>query len=181
MNEVQAYSPALDALLIERRLSPLGPGSANFAAEPLLRKLTVDNAFAPHIVRDRGMAACCLAGIWLYHDFLDESHRLSQEIETASGSYWHGIMHRREPDYANAKYWFRRVGCHEIFADLQREAAELARGESAAFLTKQQRWDPFAFIDLCERSRPGDEEKLCREIQAREWELLFAYCFRHAV
>ena len=45
------------------------------------------------------MAACCLCGLWLLHDFLDESHSLSQEITTDTGSYWHGIMHRREPDY----------------------------------------------------------------------------------
>ena len=53
------------------------------------------------------MAACCLAGVWLLHDYLDESHTISQRIDTPSGSFWHGIMHRREGDFSNAKYWFR--------------------------------------------------------------------------
>jgi hypothetical protein len=146
-----------------------------------LQALTADNAFAPQAIRDRDMAMCCLSALWLYHDFLDEAHKLSQEIETATGSYWHGIMHRREPDFANARYWYRRVGSHAIFPELQRSAAELARGGTATFVTRSQAWDPFAFIDLCERARPGDEAELCRKIQAREWELLFDYCYRQAL
>ena len=64
------------------------------------------------------MALACMAGLWLRHDFLDESHRISQDLENPSGSYWHGIMHRRELDFSNAKYWFRRVGMHRVFEPL---------------------------------------------------------------
>ena len=52
-----------------------------------------------------------LAGLLQMHDYLDESHSVSQNMEgTALGDHWHGIMHRREPDYSNAKYWYRRLG-----------------------------------------------------------------------
>src|SRR5438874_740571 len=83
----------------------------------------VGRAFPPSAVRDQDMAAACLAGLWLYHDFLDEAHRISQELDTTTGSYWHGLVHRREPDFSNAKYWFRRVGDHAIFPALQAAAA----------------------------------------------------------
>lgn len=50
------------------------------------------------------------AGLLLWNGDLDASHTISQHIEDITGSYWHGIMHRMEPDYSNAKYWFRKVG-----------------------------------------------------------------------
>src|SRR5450432_255553 len=56
-----------------------------------------------------------VAGLWLYFSCLDEAHAVAQDLETPEGSFWHGILHRREPDPANAAYWFRRVGQHPVF------------------------------------------------------------------
>jgi hypothetical protein len=178
------HGPVFAELLREERLQPLGPGTPNQALRPLLDKLSGKPAFAHTSVRDLDMAACCCAALWLYHDFLDESHRLSQDIATPSGSYWHGILHRREPDYGNSKYWFRRVGAHPVFEPLRQAVAELAKEEPCAeFLIRQRAWDPFAFIDLCEKSAKNDSPTamLCCRIQQREWELLFDYCYREAV
>ncbi len=178
----EASSAILTELLAERRLPPLGPGRPNLALQPRLQLLTPEQLFAPRLVRDPDMARACLAGLWLCHDFLDEAHSLSQDIDAAVGSYWHGLVHRREPDFDNAKYWFRRVGKHRVFDDIRMAAAELAgsvapRAETA-FLTKQDSWDPFAFIDLCADTMHGRVacEELCRRIQQREWEILFAFC-----
>ncbi len=129
------------------------------------------------------MAECCRAGIWLLHDFLDESHELSQGINTTSGSFWHGIMHRREGDFSNAKYWFRRVGEHAVFEPLAARAAEVAaeRGDAAAVekLTARETWEPFAFVDMCQAAeRNGKSRELCLDVQQAEWELLFNHCYR---
>ncbi len=131
------------------------------------------------------MALCCVSGLWLRHNFLNESHSISQGIPSASGSYWHGMMHRREGDYPNAKYWFRRVGEHPVFDLLSANANELAAAQTdldAAFLAKQSRWDPLRFIDLCEKvtgsGRPSEE--VCRSVAHLEWQLLFDYCYRQA-
>ena len=180
------YGPVFPGLLVAPRLQPLGPGSPNQAARPLLKQLTVESAFAQAAVKDHDLAACCLAAVWLYHDYLEESHKISQDIGAPTGSYWHGIMHRREPDYGNSKYWFRRVGRHPVFEPLVRDVAALVQASAdpaAAFLARQAAWDPFAFVDLCE-SCAGKESAaalVCKQVQQREWELLFDFCYRGTV
>src|SRR5262249_42788381 len=137
-------------------------------------------------VKDRQMAEACLAGLWLWCDFLDESHRISQSLDTVEGSYWHAMMHRREPDYDNAKYWFRRVGQHPVYTSLVEGARRLTAADESdsqwRFLANQGQWDPFRFVDLCRASAPAVSpgNLLCRSVQQLEWQLLFDYCFQQA-
>ena len=126
------------------------------------------------------------AGLLQIHDYLDESHRVSQSIEGeglhAAGDYWHAIMHRREPDYSNAKYWFRRVGRHPIFDKLAQQADAFLTGcddpDSDRWrqrLMPDGRWDSFAFVDFCaEASRVGSQSMMtaATAIQWREMLLL---------
>src|SRR5262249_38132534 len=144
-----------------------------------------DEVFAPLTLHDRHAAAACVAGLLLYFDGLDESRALSQGLETPEGSYWHALMHRRDPDFSNSKYWFRHAGTHAVYTALRDEIARLAAGQTgrAAFLATQASWDAAAFVDLCEASfdATAPEYELCRQVQRAEWELLFAYCYERAV
>jgi len=187
----QAYGPVLAPLVDVDRRRPLGAGTGmpNAIEQAALGRLAVKTAFAhaTRVVVDRSMADCCLSGVWLLHDFLDQSHHISQSIHTTSGSFWHGIMHRREGDFSNAKYWFRRVGDHPVFESLAQRAAELgaASGQSDAIarLTAHKAWEPCAFVDMClaaERSG-GEAHELCVDIQQAEWELLFDYCYGETI
>src|SRR6266436_1995125 len=99
------YGPTITAIVTDR-LPELGPGSPDNVAKPQLAALATEDVFAGPRIVDYDAARCCLSALWLWHDFLDESHAISQEIHAIDGSYWHAIMHRREPDYGNAKYWF---------------------------------------------------------------------------
>jgi hypothetical protein len=176
------YGSAVAELLREPRLAPLGPGKPNDNARPLLAALTNETVTAPHSVADPTMAAGCRAGLWLYHDFLNESHTISQDIDTTTGSYWHGLMHRREPDYSNAAYWFRRVGKHPVFDSIPSAARELA-ARCSLNVAVPDPWSPFWFLDYCEACAKGREpgENFARLVQQREWELLFDYCYRQAI
>jgi hypothetical protein len=190
-----AYGPVFGPLVAIDRRRGLGFGTPDRAARAALEKLSAEKAFAhaqaefgkPQPV-DAEMGACCVAAMWLVHDFLDESHEISQRIDTPSGSFWHGILHRREGDFSNAKYWLRHVGRHDVFDHLGQRAGELAaeRGDVVAGqkLTPDGAWDPFAFVDLCQsivRDGATKHHDLCLDIQQAEWELLFDYCYRAAI
>ena len=154
-----AYGPAVAALLAEPRLMPLGPGSPVTAVRPALAVLT--------------LSPPCRAGLWLYFDFLDESHKISQEDEGhPDRDFWHAIMHRREPDPSNSKYWWRRVGPHPVLDRLREHAPTLGYPFST----------PEAVGDFCERVRGSGtaDEELAKRVQLLEWQLLFDHCYRLA-
>ena len=133
------------------------------------------------------------AGLFLLNDFFDESHECSQSIEGLgehhSGDYWHAILHRREPDYGNAKYWFRHVGRHPVFAELaDAVASRLSTGPVpeglqrwSDKLVKLGNWDPFAFVDLCEAAS-GHKlmREWCAQVQFDEMLLLLEATCREA-
>ncbi len=118
-------------------------------------------------------------GLYLYCGSWDEAHSTADSIENSDGYFWHGIVHRQEPDAGNASYWFRKTGVHPVFVRLSAEAAACGfEVEPSAF---GGGWDPFAFIEYCEsaRRRAGSkEEQVAMKVQLIEWQLLFDYCAR---
>ncbi|MEA1881092.1 MAG: hypothetical protein U9N31_01635 [Candidatus Marinimicrobia bacterium] len=97
------------------------------------------------------------AGLHLLNDNIEGCHVIVQDDSTPNGSYWHAILHRRESDYWNSKYWYRRVGNHPVIDAMKFE---------------YPRWDPFDFVDQCEQNAGSNQERL-QEIQYREMIVLF--------
>lgn len=155
MFDPTAYGPVVARLLSEPRLADLGPGSPVQAVRDTLRTLD--------------LPATCRAGLWLYFDFLHESHEISQDIDTPDGSFWHALMHRREPDPFNSKYWWRRVGSHPVLKQLLEQVPALGYTYT----------NPADFVDFCERVRGTNspDEVLAKRVQLLEWQLLFAHCW----
>jgi hypothetical protein len=125
------------------------------------------------------------SGLLLWNDALDASHTVSQDIGSANGSYWHGIMHRREPDYGNGKYWFRRVGTHPLFPQVRQAAIaaadafdDTAVAKLAGRFADSADWDAFHFVDLCEQYAHDQESPIgryLRTVQRDEICLLIIY------
>src|SRR4051794_19875039 len=61
-------------------------------------------------VKAAKVAPLLRAGLYVYFDCWDEAHTVAQEIDTAEGSYWHGIVHRQEPEPDNAGTGFSPLG-----------------------------------------------------------------------
>lgn len=133
------------------------------------------------------------SGLHLWNDNLYRSHTISQDLEDETGSYWHGIMHRMEPDYSNSKYWFRQVGSHPLFEEVQAKVSALLESADMSEMSAewrnvfeeiagQETWNPDRFIDAVEMqmNRSGDESArvLLERIQRLEMALLFRYSYR---
>lgn len=170
------YGPRIGEILAlagdGKRLMPLVGGPCVSAeARDMLQRLDRQALFAESKLHAPEFADAARAGLFLYLSCLQESHSISQGISSTTGSYWHGILHRQEPDFDNARYWFRRVRRHEVL-----DALRQALGDPG--------WDPLGFIDDCEQvhRRPdAAREKTLREMQRTEWQLLFDYSCRRAV
>jgi hypothetical protein len=137
-------------------------------------------------VRSREDAAAMLAGLWLYHDWLDESHGISQGLHSETGSLWHAIMHRREGDFSNSQYWYARCRNHPVLAAMAPAANPvlnpLPADKSLLRLTSPA-WNPNAFVDLVEavHDDPHDPRHAAAvSLQQIEWRLLFDHCTRAA-
>jgi len=160
----------------------LGPGPRAGVMDEASIRQACSKVWSPEPAEPKRFEAF-VALILLWHDHHEESHEIAQAIADADGSYVHAILHRREPDYANAKYWFRRVGRHPAYAELGRRVVELLRGPEASALAYALvpggRWEPMTFVDACEAAagkgkgmgRSGDRALLL-EIQRIEFETL---------
>lgn len=168
---------SLTKALSGRDLPPLVPRSAwDEALSSELRAAGMAEVLGAPI-EDASSAECVRSALLLWNDALEPSHVVSQQIDTPTGSYLHGLMHRREPDYGNAKYWFRRVGAHPLFPDVL-EAAQAVLPENADAATTAicswREWKPSEFIDMCEAAEGRDDTAL-RLIQVAEIRILLAY------
>lgn len=157
--------------------------------------LSLETLFDGESIEDSTMGDAVQSGLLLWNDALDASHTISQNIESRTGSYWHGIMHRREPDYSNAKYWFRRVGVHPTFPALRERALTLLQSgstesDSLAEYTEAiegaEEWDAFRFVDWCEaadkdRSTPGAVKMFLQAVQVEEIKLLLRYSYQQTL
>lgn len=117
------------------------------------------SSLLPHVARPARLALA--AALLQVFDHWEPSHEAAQQAgdlgESAVSAYWHGIAHRREPDSANASYWFRRVGPHPVFKPLAKSVEPLLEDypDLSRKLIKGGAWDPFAFINFCADGRPS--------------------------
>lgn len=165
MSDARSIARQIGAELRARQpLPPLCP------AAPWNRELSARIAAA-------GLPPAVASALLLWNDDLDASHTLSQALPDRLGSWLHGTMHRREGDYSNSKYWFRKVGAHRGFAAMTHRAGQVIAGaggrQAPALAELAEQWEPFAFVDLCAAAARGRAPlAVLEQLQAAELALL---------
>jgi len=92
--------------------------------------------------------AWCVLLIW--HDHWDPAHQIAQDLHTASGSLLHAILHRREPDFWNSKYWLRSAGAHPALSLIAQALTQSTQFQNQPWL-QSQRLNATTFVDACEQ------------------------------
>ncbi len=137
---------------------------------------------------DGSQADLLKAAALLYHDQHDPAHDLVQDLASSDGVVIHAILHRREPDYWNAKYWFRRVTDHPLYRRLTSRLASAGPSKVAdrwrPSLCLADAFDPMAMVEACEsladKSRDSEDVLFLRQIQQAEFECLVEHLFNGA-
>ena len=175
-----SYSDFIDRLVLNpdllKKLTPTDPVSWDLPSK--IRDASDETIAGGKEIADVKIFALIRGALLNAADALDAAHRIFQDDPSDLGSYWHGVMHRREGDFDNARYWFRRAGRLPIFDKMHASAAQVS-----ATMARQPTWDAYVLTGMCEQAKFGDHGAVseCVALQRVEFEELLAYCWRMGV
>ena|ERR1700730_1762469 len=163
-----AYSAFITDFLHQAQLPRLS------AQDPLPDKQLIQQvavADEHKIAPATGLQASCTRSLLLFAGGgIDEAHRIVQEMSTTDAAYIHGVIHRADDDFGNARYWFRRARMHPAGAEMYRRAAA-----NSLAIAHQPIWDPVLVTDMVERSRTAGVTEELRAILTIEFEVLLEF------
>ena len=156
-------------------------GSGNEEARRRLSSTDVSRLIAGKI-SDPQMAQAVACGVWLWHDALAEAHVIAQGLPSDTGSFWHGIVHRRQGDFANSRHWLERCRQHPARQAIGNQAAlllgELLADNRLLRLTLDG-WNAEYFVELVQQQHLRVDPEIAPVLvvlQLLEWRVLTEYC-----
>jgi hypothetical protein len=121
------------------------------------------------------------AALYLYFDGFEEAHSIAQNHEGVGGNWVHALLHRREPDASNSRYWYRRTSIpRPLSGEIGREVLGLLEQKPVPELEKLKKkvaasklWEPEIFVGLADPYVKEDPASpvyhLLARIQEAEW------------
>lgn len=166
-------NPVLETLPLDSALSRLvvdGPAAgADFAAA---REHVAKAVANPVVACHAGL----VAGLWLYVDELDPAHTAAQDLDTPTGAFWHAVVHRREGDFDNALYWYRKAARHPAMDRMDLTGGGAGSGTGVAAYHAE------TFVRGVQnaRGRGNNDDPALQSMQNKEWKALFGWCLTEA-
>lgn len=159
MNPIQAWLEALKSPIPLKLCDPDEPRS-----QALAKSLSVAIEQSP-----LGIDAYAEALLYMRIGCMEPSHGNVQNAKRGLGAYIHGVLHRMEGDYWNAKYWFNRVEDHKLLKSISEHVGQSAKVYGKPLLA----WNgPSDFVDACKAQRSEPNEPLV--LMAHwEWQALW--------
>ena len=113
------------------------------------------------LANDRGPRIDCVRSLLLLQaGEFERSHSIVQAMSGADPAYIHGMIHRVEGDFWNAKYWFRRSKKHPAFLGTP--------------------IDPFSITDMVEDAKGKTPPATTTESLTKEFRTLLAFLLQPA-
>ena len=101
--------------------------------------------------------------LYLRIGLMEPAHGNVQDAKRGIDAYIHGVVHRMEGDYWNAKYWFDRVADPRLIDRIGSHIRQSLSGNWTG---------PEDFVDACKTSSVAKREELIR-LATEEWEALW--------
>ena len=182
MSFLSRYSDFVQRILLHERTldDPLPKEPTSYELVIRLRETDDATIFGGRVLLPGAPEALVLAGLFYFHNALDDSHKEAQKLEGDAAAYWHGMVHRREADFDNARYWMRRAGDQPVFQEMQGRASD-----GAPHMSRQSNWDPFLSHAPSASSTNSAKHEYTRRrsahLQRVEFAVMFDYVWRQCV
>jgi len=114
----------------------------------------------------------------LWYDYLEPAHQLAQDERTPEFNYFHAIVHRREGDFFNSRFWLRQIdNRHIAMIDIAKEVRTFLneKGELQLLdeIVKDDGWLSLEFLEEVMKAskleRTSPQVKLLTQIQTIEF------------
>jgi hypothetical protein len=114
---------------------------------------------------------------------IDRAHDIVQHGATPMDRYLHGVVHRIEGDFWNAKYWFRQVDDkgllvsvgHEVISTLESQNL-LESSKSLKLFDDQNRFETQNLVDAqaaLSKKASSNQRELVQQIAQAEWNAIW--------
>jgi hypothetical protein len=120
--------------------------------------------------RDAPEVKCIRSLLFYLAGGLEQAHRIVQELSTTDAAYIHGMIHRIDDDFDNARYWFGRASMEAGTAEMYRRAAA-----NSLTVASHPVWDPILVTDMVETSRTSGVTDELRAVLGIEFDVLLQF------